>query len=127
MNQIEEIFHIQDQNQSFDEISTEVRIQGAKTTNKDQLLLGLLDTGATGIFVKRAALKNIEYEIKNINIQVKGRYALSHLKEIALFDIKLPDFYNGQTVSIRVYVEEEAVGPYPWHTFYPTAWSHLCF
>ena len=94
MNQIEEIFHIQDQNQSFDEISTEVRIQGAKTTNKDQLLLGLLDTGATGIFVKRAALKNIEHEIKNINIQVKGRYALSHLKEIALFDIKLADFYN---------------------------------
>ena len=74
------------------------------------MLLGLLDTGATGIFVKRAALKNIEHEIKNINIQVKGRYALSHLKEIALFDIKLPDFYNSRTVSIRAYVEEEAVG-----------------
>jgi hypothetical protein len=74
------------------------------------LLLGLLDTGATGIFLKRTALQNIEHEIKNINIQVKCGYAPLHLKEIAFFDIKLPDFYNSRTISIRAYVEEDAVG-----------------
>jgi hypothetical protein len=70
----------------------------------------LLDTGATGIFIKRVALQDINHQIKKINIQVKGQYDMSHLKEIAFFDIKLPDFYNSRTISIRAYVEEETVG-----------------
>ena len=110
INHIEEIFNIQDSEEKSDAICTEIRIQGTNRDGPSQLLLGLLDTGATGIFVKRTALKNIEHQVKKINIQVKGRYALSHLKEVALFNIKLPDFYNSHIISVRAYVEEEAVG-----------------
>jgi hypothetical protein len=70
------LFHTHDQKQAINEISTEVHIQGVKSKDKDQLLLSLLDAGATGIFVKRTALENIEHQIKNINIQIKGQYAL---------------------------------------------------
>jgi hypothetical protein len=52
-NQIEEVFFLH--NRKNDEVlNTEVRVQGVKTDNSNpmKLLLGLLDTGATGIFVK---------------------------------------------------------------------------
>jgi hypothetical protein len=55
-------------------------------------LLGLLDTVATGIFVKREALKGIDHQVEQVNLKVKGRYSHSQLKEIAIFDMKLPDF-----------------------------------
>jgi hypothetical protein len=58
VNQIEEIFHIQDKQQARNEISTGVRIQGVTSKGNNELLLGLLDTGETGIFVKRTALQN---------------------------------------------------------------------
>jgi hypothetical protein len=61
INQIEEVFNIQDSNYKSKEVSTEIHFQATKeSTNKyHELLLGLLDTGATGIFVKRIALNNI--------------------------------------------------------------------
>jgi hypothetical protein len=72
--------------------------------------LVLLDTGATGIFMKRTALNNILHYIKKNNIQVKGRYAQSHIPEIALLNIKPPDFCNNFTVTIEAYVKEETIG-----------------
>jgi hypothetical protein len=66
--------------------------------------------GASGIFVKRTALNNIHHQIKPTNIRVKGRYAQSRINEIALLDMKLPDFYNSQTVTIQAYVEDKIVG-----------------
>ena len=79
-------------------------------TNVKHLMLGLLDTGATGVFIKRNVLKNIKHQVQKVNIKVKGRYASSLLKEVALFDINLPDFCNSRSISIRAYIEEEAVG-----------------
>jgi hypothetical protein len=74
INHIEEIFHILDGKEKSNEISTELRIQGIKNnkTNTNHLLLGLLDTGATSVFVKKAALQHIDPQIKQINVQVKG-------------------------------------------------------
>jgi hypothetical protein len=112
INQIEKVFNIQDSSYKSKEISTEIRIQATKdSSNKyNELLLGLLDTGATGIFVKRTALNNIHHQIKPTNIRVKGRYAQSRINEIALLDIKLPDFYNSRTATIQAYVEDEVMG-----------------
>ena len=87
-NQIEEVFQIENKNKNdaSNEVSTEVRIQ-CFGNNVKHLLLGLLDTGATGIFVKRNALKGINHQVEQVNIKVKGRYSQSQLKEIAVFDI----------------------------------------
>jgi hypothetical protein len=79
-------------------------------TNHVILLLGSLDTGATGIFVKRNALGNFNHEITKIKIQVKGRYAQSTLKEVAHFAIKLPDVCNSRPVDVQANVEDEVVG-----------------
>jgi hypothetical protein len=89
-------------------LNTEVRVQGVKTDNSNpvKLLLGLLDTGATGIFVKQNALENFDHKITKTKIQVKGRYAQSTFKEIAHFAIKLPDFCNSRTVDVQAYVED---------------------
>jgi hypothetical protein len=70
------LFHTQDKKQAINETSTEACIQGVKSKDKDHLLLGLLDTCATGIFVRKTAFQNIVHQIKNISIQVKGQNAL---------------------------------------------------
>jgi hypothetical protein len=103
INHIKEIFH---------EISTELCIQGHKDnkTKTNHLLLRLLDTGATSVFVKKAALQHIDHQIKKINVQVKGQHAITQLKEIAIFSVKLPDFYKSRSISIQAYVEEKTVG-----------------
>jgi len=55
-------------------------------------------------------LKNFEQIIKKTNVQVKGRYALSNVKEIASLSVKLPDFCNNKTINIQAYIEDEVVG-----------------
>jgi hypothetical protein len=72
--------------------------------------LSLLDTGATGIFINWTALNNILHHIKKTNIHFKGRYAQSHFHEAVLLNIKLPDFYNSRTVTVKAYMEEESIG-----------------
>ena len=111
LNQIEEICNIHDdiQTNPANNVSTEVRIQSLGI-NVKHLMLGLLDTGATGVFIKQNVLKNIKHQVRKVNIKVKGRYASSHLKEVSLFDIKLPDFCNSCSISIRAYIEEDTVG-----------------
>jgi hypothetical protein len=74
------------------------------------LLLGLLDTGATGIFIKREALGKIDHQVKQVSLKVKGHYSQSHLKLIAIFDIKLPDFCGSCCVTVHAYVEDESIG-----------------
>ena len=73
-------------------------------------MLGLLDTGATSIFIKRSALKNVTCDISPANIKVKGRYSTSQIKEIASFKIKLPDFCGSRSVIIKAYVEDTSIG-----------------
>jgi hypothetical protein len=109
---MEEIFNINDSKYKSNGVSTKICVQGAKKLNENlnQLLLGLLDTGSTGIFIKWTALNNILHHIKKTNIHVKGRYAQSHIHDVALLNIKLPDFYNSRTVTVEAYVEEETIG-----------------
>jgi hypothetical protein len=75
-------------------------------------LLGLLDTGATGIFVKREAFKGIVHQVEQVNFKVKGRFSHPQLKEIAIFDMILPDFCGSHHVTIRAYIEENSIGRY---------------
>ena len=56
--------------------------------------------------LKETPRKTFDHQIKKIDIQVKGQYALSHLKEIAL----LPDFCNSHTIEICACEEEETIG-----------------
>jgi hypothetical protein len=80
INQIDETFLIQDDKiiNAKDIISTEVHIQ-CFSKNLQHLLLGLLDTGARGIFIKREALSKIEHQVKQVNLKVKVGYSQSHL------------------------------------------------
>jgi hypothetical protein len=50
------------------------------------------------------------HQIKPTNIRVKASYTQSGINEIALLDVKPPDFYNSQTVTIQAYVEDKVVG-----------------
>jgi hypothetical protein len=110
-NHIEEVFQVEDKtnNDTSNEVSTEVQIQCCGS-NVKHLLLGLLDTGATGIFVKREALKGIDHQVEQVNLKVKGRYSHSQLKEIAIFDIKLPNFCGSFRATVRAYIEESSIG-----------------
>jgi hypothetical protein len=103
INQIEEVFNIQDSSCKSKEVSTEIRIQATKdSSNKyNELLLGLLDTGATGIFVKRTALNSIHHQIKPTNIRVKGRYAQSHINEIALLTLSSTKVTTKVTTKVK--------------------------
>jgi hypothetical protein len=58
LNQIEEVFEINDEEKTKPKhkISTELSVQ---CHGNNKMLLGLLDTGATGIFIKKNALKDI--------------------------------------------------------------------
>jgi hypothetical protein len=109
LNQIEEVFEIDDGEKPKHEISSEVRVQ---CYGNNKMLLELLDTGATGIFIKKNALKDVMHTIQKIDLKVKGRYSQSSLKEVATFDIKLPDFCSSCSITIQAYVEDASIG---WH------------
>ena len=68
---------------------TKVRISGS---NKNKALNGLLDSGASGTHIKRSAPKNVKYVSKQVNVKVSGRYATSQIKQMAVFECRLPDF-----------------------------------
>jgi hypothetical protein len=101
LNQIQEIFIIQNQEKAKkidNNISTEICVQEAVKSGK-YVVLGLLDTEATGVFIKQAALNKFDHIIKKTNVQVKGSYALSSVKEIASLTIKLPVFCSNKTIE----------------------------
>jgi ribosomal protein L11 len=107
LNQIEEVFEIAEQTENKHEISTEVKVQCG---GNQKMLLGLLDTGATSIFIKKHALKDVTHTIQKIDLKVKGQCSQSSLKEIATFEIKLPDFCTSRSVTIQAYVEDASIG-----------------
>jgi hypothetical protein len=47
-------------------------MEGVKSSDKDQWILGLLHTGATGIFVKRAALQILSSKLKVLTFKSKS-------------------------------------------------------
>ena len=58
---------------------------------------------------------------------VTGRYALSTLKGIAGFTIKLPDFFNSRTINFQAYVKNEVVGRHDIVLGVKKAWINLWF
>jgi hypothetical protein len=60
--------------------------------NPKHSMLGLPDTGATGIFMKRHALNDIEHQAEHVILRVKGCYAHSHFEEVTIFGISYQIF-----------------------------------
>jgi len=74
------------------------------------MVLGLLDSGATGIHVKRSVLPMIKCTIVDANIHVTGRYGKSHVTETATVKIKLPDFCASRSISVTANIDNNSVG-----------------
>ena len=73
INHIEEVFNIQDPENALVNISTEIRIQGIIKNNESrQLILGLLDTGATGNFIIKPDGNVIQFRM-SVNKQSQQR------------------------------------------------------
>ena len=69
-----------------------------------------MDSGATNIHIKRKSLKGIKYTVTKVNVKVKGRYSSSTIREMAEFQCRLPDFCGSRIVTIKAYIDEDAVG-----------------
>jgi hypothetical protein len=52
INHIEEVFHLQDLDTKIDTVCTEIRVSTTSSNSQQIYLSGLLDTGATGSFIK---------------------------------------------------------------------------
>jgi predicted aspartyl protease len=110
INHSEEVFHLQDPETKIETVCTEIYVYTTSPDSQHTYLLGLLDTGATGFFIKQSVLKTIQHKIQPVDVQVKGRYSQSHITHIASFKIKLPDFCNHKTIMVQAYVENKVVG-----------------
>lgn len=73
-------------------------------------VLGLLDTGASGVYIKREALKNINHTLESTPIRLQGCYKTTHCTQVATFTIKLPDFTSARELNVTAYVEDMAQG-----------------
>eukprot|EP00957_Ditylum_brightwellii_P193161 14708130-Ditylum_brightwellii.AAC.1 len=96
-----------------DNLSTQTIIELKTNDGQRKNILGLLDTGAissVSAFIKRDALTSVPHIIKRVNGKIQGRYASESAKEVAMFDIKLPELCRSKTVSISAYIEENAKG-----------------
>eukprot|EP00957_Ditylum_brightwellii_P126898 9673329-Ditylum_brightwellii.AAC.1 len=96
-----------------DNLSTKTIIK--MTTNEGHMknILSLLNIGAIGkigAFIKHDALKSIPHTIKHIDGKIQGCYATEDAKEVATFDIKLPELCHSKTVTISAYVEDNTKG-----------------
>ena len=113
VNQIEEspytreVFTINNGNQ---ESTTELKVMVSKEKNQISYLTGLLDTGASGCFIKQTALEKVHHHLENATVQLQGRYNSSMATNIATFSLKLPDFTMSREVKVRAYVEVNASG-----------------
>ena len=47
---------------------------------------------------------------RKYSINIKGRYQATAAKQIAVFEIKLPDFCTSKNIAIRAIVEENVIG-----------------
>jgi len=79
-------------------------------TSSKKIVLGLLDSGATGIHVKRSVLPITKCTIADANIHVTGRYGKSHVTQTATFELKLPDFCTSGSISVTANIDDDAIG-----------------
>eukprot|EP00957_Ditylum_brightwellii_P013662 1029781-Ditylum_brightwellii.AAC.1 len=96
-----------------DNLSTKTIVELKTDDGQCKNILGLLDTGAigsVGAFIKRDTLSSVPHTIKHVNGKIQGRYATESAKEVATFEIKLPELCHSKTVSISAYIEENAKG-----------------
>ncbi len=111
-NMIEEVYftEVETENALVSDTSTETRVQVTSSNNSPSLLLGLLDTGASGTYISANVLSKVKHTIEPISVPIRGRYSKVTASRLAKFDVKLPDFCNTKTISIRAYVDENPVG-----------------
>jgi len=74
------------------------------------MVLGLLDSGVTGIHVKLSVLPMTKYTIADANAHVTGRYGKSHVTETSTFKTKLPDYCVSRSISVTANIDNNAVG-----------------
>jgi hypothetical protein len=110
INHIEEVFHLQDLDTKIDTVYTEICVSTNSSDSQHTYHLGLLDTGATGSFIKLYVLKTIQHKIQQVDVQIKGRYSQSHITQIASFKIKLPDFCDHKIIMLQAYMENKVFG-----------------
>jgi hypothetical protein len=111
-NYIEEVYAITNKPvvESEPITSTELKIKGSNNDQTSSLLLGLLDTGATGTYVAASALQKINHTIEPINVQVCGCYSSVTATKMATLKVQLPDFCNSKTITLHAYVDDAPVG-----------------
>eukprot|EP00957_Ditylum_brightwellii_P028156 2126042-Ditylum_brightwellii.AAC.1 len=83
------------------------------TDGSKKNILRLLDTGAIGkigAFIKRDALTSIPHTIQQVDGRIQGRYTVETSREVATFNIKLPELCRSKTVNISAYIEDNAKG-----------------
>ncbi len=90
--------------------STELRVQVTSPNKQPYYLLGLLDTGAGGAYIKRSALAHIDHTVEDAVVQLQGRYSTVQATQTAIFTIKLPCFTSAKEIKIRAFVEDGAQG-----------------
>jgi hypothetical protein len=101
--------NLQESDTKIDTVCTEICVSTNSSNFQHTYLLGLLDTKATGSFIKQLLLKTIQHNIQPVDVQVKGRYSQSHITQISSFKIKLPEFCNHKTM-VQDYVENKVIG-----------------
>ena len=81
-------------------LSTETRVQVKISEGKKKKYLnGLFDSAATGVHIKRSAFKNIRYKALAANVKVRGRYSVSHIKQMVEFECNLIlDFKHNKVI-----------------------------
>ena len=75
-----------------------------------KVVLGLFDSGAGGVHIKRSTLSKIQHTVHEVCVEVKGRYSKSFINQVAQFELKLPDFCSSKTVKVKAYIDEDAIG-----------------
>jgi len=95
-----------------EDITAELKVELINNnTGKHVYALGLADTGAKSVFIKRSVLRTIPHTIEEVKIKSQGRYGPpSEIRQQATFQIKLPQFTSSRTINITAYIEDNATG-----------------
>ena len=63
--------------------ATDVWVDAITHDGKTKSMIGLLDSGAGGVFVKRKALRYVKHELEDVLITANDRYGTKKIKQIA--------------------------------------------
>lgn len=74
-------------NKILPDTSADIDVDIIQRDKNNKRILGLLDSGTNGNFIKRKAFKNVTYESKSVKVIVKGRYHSAETKQVAIFQI----------------------------------------